>query len=305
MSFGKSWKPTGLGTALVTPFTKELEVDYSGLRRLVEYQISGGVDFLVAGGTTGESATLSDDELVKVAEAVVETANGRVPVIAGAGGNDTGKIVRLIRRYEALGLDGLLSVTPYYNKPTQSGLEAHYRAIAQSTDLPILLYNVPPRTNVNLLPETVAKLADIPNVVGLKEASGDVSQIADILSRVPSSFKVFSGDDALILPVIALGGVGVISVVSNELPGVVAELVGYALAGQFEDARILARRIQPLVKANFVETNPAPAKAALALLGIIEEHLRLPLVPVHPANREKLRLLLDEFGVLSRELVAA
>jgi 4-hydroxy-tetrahydrodipicolinate synthase len=295
----------GVGTALVTPFTRDLAIDEPALRRLVEYQIAGGVDFLIPGGTTGESATLSEDELLRVAEIVLKTAAGRVPVIAGAGGNDTAKVIKLAKNYEKLGVQGLLSVTPYYNKPTQAGLEAHYRAIAEATELPIILYNVPPRTNVNLLPETVARLAELPNVVGLKEASGDISQIAEVLARVPSGFRVFSGDDALILPVVALGGVGVISVVSNELPGVIAELVTAARSGELAHARALSRRLLPLIKANFAETNPAPAKAALALLGLIEENLRLPLVPVHPTTRERLRVLLNEFGVFSSVQIAA
>jgi 4-hydroxy-tetrahydrodipicolinate synthase len=295
----------GVGTALVTPFTADLKLDEPALKRLVEHQIAGGVDFLIPGGTTGESATLTEDELVRVAEIVLTAVDGRVPVIAGAGGNDTAKVVKLAKRYEKIGVQGLLSVTPYYNKPTQAGLEAHYRAVAEATGLPILLYNVPPRTNVNLLPDTVARLAEIPNIVGLKEASGDISQIADVLSRVPASFRVFSGDDALILPVVALGGVGVISVVSNELPAVVVELTNAARSGDLVHARALSRRLLPLIKANFAETNPAPAKAALALLGLIDENLRLPLVPVHPTTRERLRVLLNEFGVFPSARIAA
>lgn len=295
----------GVGTALVTPFTAELRLDEPALKRLVEQQIAGGVDFLIPGGTTGESATLTEDELVRVAETVLTAADGRVPVIAGAGGNDTAKVVKLAKRYEKSGVQGLLSVTPYYNKPTQAGLEAHYRAVAEATGLPILLYNVPPRTNVNLLPDTVARLAESPNIVGLKEASGDISQIADVLSRVPATFRVFSGDDALILPVVALGGVGVISVVSNELPAVVVELTNAARSGDLAHARALSRRLLPLIKANFAETSPAPVKAALALLGLIDENLRLPLVPVHPATRERLRVLLNEFGVFPSARIAA
>jgi 4-hydroxy-tetrahydrodipicolinate synthase len=286
---------SGVGTALVTPFAEDLTVDVRALRRLVEFQIAGGVDFLVPGGTTGESATLTDDERIQVAEATLDVTAGRAPVIAGAGGNDTQGVIRLAWRYEELGVSGLLCVTPYYNKPTQLGLERHYQAIADATRLPIILYNVPSRTGVNLAPETTARLARLPNIVGIKEASGDVAQIAEIIALTPPEFRVFSGDDALILPVIALGGHGVVSVVSNEVPKAVVALTAAARAGRLDDARALSRRLLPLVKANFAETNPGPVKAALSVLGLIEENYRLPMVPVQPHVRERLAKLLGEF----------
>jgi 4-hydroxy-tetrahydrodipicolinate synthase len=271
---------SGVGTALVTPFAEDLTVDLRALRRLVEFQIAGGVDFLVPGGTTGESATLTDDERIQVAEATLDAAAGRAPVIAGAGGNDTQGVIRLAWRYEELGVSGLLCVTPYYNKPTQLGLERHYQAIADATRLPIILYNVPSRTGVNLAPETTARLARLPNIVGIKEASGDVAQIAEIIA---------------LTPVIALGGHGVVSVVSNEVPKAVVALTAAARAGRLDDARALSRRLLPLVKANFLETNPGPVKAALSILGLIEENCRLPMVPVQPHVRERLATLLGEF----------
>ncbi|MBI4751337.1 MAG: 4-hydroxy-tetrahydrodipicolinate synthase [Acidobacteria bacterium] len=289
---------SGVGTALVTPFTKDFQLDEPAVRRLVEFQINNHVDFLVPGGTTGESATLSDEEISRLVDIVVQTTAGRVPVVAGAGGNNTAKVIKLAKQFEKLGAQALLSVTPYYNKPTQEGLFQHYRAVAEATSLPIIVYNVPPRTNVNLFPDTVARLAEIPNIVGIKEASGDISQISEILTRVPSNFLVFSGDDSLTLPVIALGGHGVISVISNELPLLTSQLVHASLEGRFDDARTLHRHLLPLMKANFLETNPGPVKAVLAHFGLIQEVLRLPLVPVHPSTRERLRTLLRELGLV-------
>src|SRR5262245_19821248 len=222
-------KLSGCGTALVTPFNEDLSIDEAALRRFVEFQISEGINFLVPCGTTGESPTLSDAEQRRVVEIVVEVTNRRVPVIAGAGGNNTAHVIKLARECERLGADGLLSVTPYYNKPTQEGLYQHFKAIAEATTLPIILYNVPPRTNVNLLPDTVARLAEIPNIIGVKEASGDISQIAEIINRVPASFRVLSGDDSMTLPLIAVGGVGLISVASNESPARLAGLTSACL----------------------------------------------------------------------------
>ncbi|HYV05436.1 MAG TPA: 4-hydroxy-tetrahydrodipicolinate synthase, partial [Blastocatellia bacterium] len=201
----------GCGTAIVTPFKEDLSIDEDALRGFVEFQISEGIDFLVPCGTTGESPTLSMSELCRVVEIVVKTARGRVPVIGGAGGNNTAHVIEISRAYERLGVDALLSVTPYYNKPTQEGLFQHYKAIADSTQLPIVVYNVPPRTNVNVAPDTIVRLAEIPNIIGVKEASGDISQIAEIINRVPASFKVLSGDDSMTLPLIAVGGAGLIS----------------------------------------------------------------------------------------------
>src|SRR6185503_208206 len=209
---------SGCGTALVTPFKEDLSIDEAALRKFVEFQISEGIDFLVPCGTTGESPTLTDDEHRRVVEIVVEEARGRVPVIAGAGGNNTAHIIKLARECERIGVDGLLSVTPYYNKPNQEGLYQHFKAIADATTLPIILYNVPPRTNVNILPDTIVRLAGIPNIIGVKEASGDISQIAEIVNRAPAGFRVLSGDDSMTLPLISVGGVGLISVASNEAP---------------------------------------------------------------------------------------
>jgi 4-hydroxy-tetrahydrodipicolinate synthase len=282
----------GCGTALVTPFKKDLSIDEHALRRFVEFQIAGGIDFLVPCGTTGESATLSDDEQRRVIEIVLEEAGGRVPVIAGAGGNNTAHVIKLARECERIGVDGLLSVSPYYNKPMQEGLYQHFKAIAEATSLPIIVYNVPPRTNVNILPDTIARLADIPNIIGVKEASGDISQIAEIITRVPASFKVFSGDDSMTLPLISLGGVGLISVAANEAPAELTVFVRACLENNREEAQRLNRELWALMKANFIETSPGPVKAALALMGKIDETYRLPMVPVRPETKEKLRAVL-------------
>jgi 4-hydroxy-tetrahydrodipicolinate synthase len=288
----------GCGTALVTPFNEDLTIDEGALRRLVEFQISEGIDFLVPCGTTGESATLSDQEMRRVVEIVLQAAQGRVQVIAGAGGNNTAHVIKLAREYEQLGARGLLSVSPYYNKPTQEGLYRHFRAIAEATSLPLIVYNVPPRTAVNILPDTVARLAEIPNIAGVKEASGDVSQIAEIITRVPPEFKVFSGDDSITLPVVALGGVGVISVASNEAPRQMTALTRAALENDWDEARRLNRELFPLMKANFIETSPGPVKAALAMMGKIKEVYRLPMVPVGGQTKEKLRAVLVDLKLI-------
>jgi 4-hydroxy-tetrahydrodipicolinate synthase len=288
----------GCGTALVTPFTKELSVDEQTLSNFVEWQIREGIDFLVPCGTTGESVTLSSAEQSRVVEIVLETANKRVPVIAGAGGNNTAAIVAKAREFETLGVDGLLSVTPYYNKPTQEGLYQHFRAIAEATHLPIIVYNVPPRTNVNLLPDTLMRLAELPNIVGVKEASGDISQIAEIATRMKPGFKIFSGDDSMTLPVVAVGGVGLISVASNETPRLMTALTRSCLQNNWDEARALNRKLMPLMKGNFMEASPGPVKAAVAMMGKIEEAYRLPIVPVTPATREKLRAILNELELI-------
>jgi 4-hydroxy-tetrahydrodipicolinate synthase len=296
---------SGCGTALVTPFKSDLSIDKAALERLVHFQIAEGIDFLVPCGTTGESATLSGDEQLRVVETVLEAARGRVPVIAGAGGNNTARVIELARHYERMRVDGLLSVAPYYNKPTQEGLYQHFRAIAENTSLPMIIYNVPPRTAVNILPETAARLAQLPNIIGIKEASGDLSQIAELIYRAPSGFKVFSGDDALTIPIIALGGAGLISVASNQAPRKMTQLVRAALEGRLEDARALNRDLFPLMKVNFLETSPGPVKAALAMMGLIEEVYRLPLVPVRPETREKLRAVLTELKLIRSGETAA
>ena len=288
----------GCGTALVTPFKEDLSIDEDALRRFVDFQITDGINFLVPCGTTGESVTLSDEEQRRVVELVLSQAGGRVPVIAGAGGNNTAHVIKLAREWERLGVDGLLSVTPYYNKPTQEGLYQHFEAIAGATSLPIILYNVPPRTNVNILPDTIVRLAEIPNIIGVKEASGDISQVAEILTRVPPGFKVLSGDDSITLPLIALGGVGLISVASNETPSKLTALTRACLENNWDEARRLNRELFPLMKANFIETSPGPVKAALAMMGKIKEVCRLPMVPVKPETREKLRAVLIELKLI-------
>lgn len=287
----------GCGTALVTPFKEDQSVDFEALTKLVEFQISEGIDFLVPCGTTGESATLDDDEQRRVVETVVKTARGRVPVIAGAGSNSTHHTIELSRQCERLGVQGLLSVTGYYNKPTQEGLYQHFRAVAESTSLPILIYNVPPRTAVNILPSTMARLAEIPNIIGVKEASGDVSQIGEIVTRLPG-FKVFSGDDSITLPVVALGGDGIISVASNEVPRRMAQLARACIDGNWDEARRSNRELFPLMKANFVEASPGPVKAALAMMGKIREVYRLPMVPIAAESREKLRQVLVDLKLM-------
>lgn len=286
----------GCGTALVTPFKEDLSIDEDALRSFVDFQIAGGIDFLVPCGTTGESVTLSDAEQRRVVEIVLQHARGRVPVIAGAGGNNTAHVIALARDYERAGVQGLLSVSPYYNKPMQEGLYQHFKAIAEATSLPIIVYNVPPRTNVNILPDTIARLAKISNIVGVKEASGDISQIAEIIARVPPEFKVLSGDDSMTLPLIALGGVGLISVSSNEAPGKMGALTRACLENNWDEARRLNRELWALMKANFIETSPGPVKAALAMMGKIKEVYRLPMVPVKPETREKVRAVLVELN---------
>jgi 4-hydroxy-tetrahydrodipicolinate synthase len=288
----------GCGTAIVTPFKEDLSIDEDALRQFVEFQISEGIDFLVPCGTTGESVTLSRDEQLRVVEIALKAAQGRVEVIAGAGGNNTASVIELIREYERLGVRGLLSVAPYYNKPTQEGLYQHFRAIAESTTLPIIVYNVPPRTSVNILPDTVVRLAEIPNIIGVKEASGDISQIAEIITRVPDEFKVFSGDDAMTLPVVALGGSGIISVASNEAPRLMTELTRAAIESNWDEARRLNRELFPLMKGNFIETSPGPVKAALALMGKIKEVYRLPMVPVSAETKERLRKVLVDLKLI-------
>lgn len=284
----------GCGTALVTPFRADESIDEAALRRLIEYQIEGGVDFLVACGTTGESVTMTEDEQARVVELTIEAAAGRVPVVAGAGGYNTREVIEKIERYAELGADAILSVTPYYNKPTQEGLYQHYRAISESSALPIILYNVPGRTGCNLEPALVARLAKFDNVIGIKEASGNISQIGEISSLVDESFLIFAGDDSVVLPVAALGGVGVISVASNFLPREVSRLTHASVDGRLEEARALYRQLTPVFKAMFIESNPGPVKAALSMIGLIEEVYRLPMVPLSAANRAALESVISK-----------
>ncbi len=287
----------GCGTALVTPFTDDGELDLRALRALVEWQIAEGIDFLVPCGSTGEAQTLHERERDQVVSTVVETAAGRVPVMAGATSNDTRRAVDETRRMCALGVDAILTATPYYNKPTQDGLARHFEAVADAATRPVCLYNVPGRTAVNLLPTTALRVAEHPNVLGIKEASGDLRQIMEILRHRPARFAVLSGDDWLAFPVVAAGGEGLISVTSNEVPGPMTELVHLARSGDLSAARACHYRLLPLMDANFLETNPSPVKAGLAAMGKIRDVLRLPLVPVTPATRDALRGALQEAGV--------
>ena len=289
----------GCGTAMITPFRPDGSVDEKALASFVQWQIREGIHFLVPCGTTGESVTLSHGEYLAVVRITLEVAAGRVPVIVGAGGNDTAKVIALVQELEQLGADGILSVSPYYNKPTQEGIYQHFRAIAQSTSLPILVYNVPGRTSSNILPDTLLRLADISNIVGVKEASGDISQIGEICSRATGSFCILSGDDALTLPVIALGGRGVISVASNEAPNMMVKFVSACLDGLWDEARAWNRKLYPLMKVNFIETSPIPVKAALAMMGKIPEVYRLPLVKISDVGRAKVRTVLGELGLLT------
>jgi len=288
----------GCGTALATPFKRDLSLDEEALRRFVDWQIAEGINFLVPCGTTGESVTLTSQEQHRVIDIVLETANRRIPVIAGAGGNNTAAIVAKAKEYERQGVDGLLSVTPYYNKPTQEGLFQHFRAIAEATTLPIILYNVPPRTNVNLLPDTLMRLAEISNIVGVKEASGDIAQVSEIAIRMPKNFRLLSGDDSMTLPLIAVGGCGLISVASNEAPRQMTALTQACIQGNLEEARRLNRQLMPLMKANFIETSPAPVKAALAMMGKMDDTARLPIVPVSTTTKERLRAVLSDLKLI-------
>ena len=291
---------TGTGTALVTPFRLDGAICERTLRALVKRQIDAGIDFLVPCGTTGESPTLTDEEHMRVVEITVDVAKGRVPVLAGAGGYNTAEVISRARGLSALGVSGILSVTPYYNKPTQEGLYQHYKAIADAVDLPIILYSVQGRTGVNIEPATVHRLAQISNIIGIKEASGNVSQMAAILNCVPERFLVLSGDDAVTLPLVALGGHGVISVVSNEIPAEMTRLTRLALAGDFEDARQIHRRFHPLMEVNFVESNPIPVKCAMAEMGLLEPRWRLPLVPPKPENRARICAVLESLRLVER-----
>ncbi len=291
-------KLRGCGTALITPFLLDGSLDEKTLTSLVNWQIQEGVHFLVPCGTTGESPTLKHDEHLRVVDITMRTAAGRVPILAGAGGNDTAKTIGLIAEIKKLGVAGVLSVSPYYSKPTQEGIYRHYRALAESTDLPIVVYNVPSRTGSNILPETLLRLAEIPNIAGVKEASGDISQIGEICTRAPAGFRIFSGDDSLTLPVIALGGHGVISVASNEVPGMMARFTAACIDGQWDEARAWNGKLYALMKVNFVESSPIPVKAALAMMGKIREVYRLPLNEISEAGRIKVASVLSSLNLI-------
>ena len=288
---------TGCGTALVTPFRSDLSLDEEALTALVRRQVESGIHFLVPCGTTGENPTLNKQERLRVVEITLEEAKGKVPVLAGAGGYNTSEVVELARELEAMEVDGLLSVTPYYNKPTPEGLYEHYKAIAATTRLPIVLYNVPSRTGTNITPSTLARLASIDNIVGVKEASGDIGQMAAIFQQVPKTFSVLSGDDSVTLPLMALGGVGVISVVSNEIPAEMSALCDACLKGDFATAREIHRRYHALMEINFVESNPGPVKAALSRMGLIQPYYRLPMAPPRPDSQAKISAVLEELAL--------
>ena len=287
---------TGCGTALVTPFDKDGNVDEQAVRRLARRQIDAGIHFLVPCGTTGESPTLSEDERVRIVTLVVEEAAGKVPVLAGAGGYDTREVIHVGRRMKDAGAAGLLSVTPYYNKPTPEGLYQHYRAIAEGVQLPIIVYNVPGRTGVNVDPATLARLATIPFIAGVKEASGNMGQICEVCRSVPQDFVVLSGDDSLTLPVMSIGGHGIVSVASNGAPAEMAKMVEFAESGDFAAARRIHQMMMPFMTVNFVEANPIPIKAAMAMMGLLEERYRLPMVPPQPASRQKIAAVLESLA---------
>ena len=290
---------TGCGTALVTPFTTEGKLDEASVTRLARRQIDRGIHFLVPCGTTGESPSLSHTEKVRVVELVVKEANGQVPVLAGAGSYDTQAAVTLVADMAQAGVDGVLSVTPFYNKPTQEGLYRHFETIADSTDLPIVLYNVPSRTGCNIQPATLQRLALIPNIVGIKEASGNLLQMCEICQSIPDDFSVLAGDDAFTLPLIALGGHGVISVVANETPAEMASLVDLATAAKFTEARKVHEQLLPLMQVNFIESNPIPVKAAMAALGLLEEIYRLPMVSPTDESRTQINDVLNNLKLTS------
>ena len=298
-------KLRGCGTALVTPFRKDGSIDEPALRALVAWQVESGIDFLVPCGTTGETPTLSREEWLRVIDIAIEVAAGRVPIVAGATSNSTRDAVEKAQAVASRrGVDAILTASPYYNKPTQEGQYQHFKTIADAVDKPLILYNVPGRTGANIEPATLARLAQIANVIAVKEASGNIGQIADTCNAVPESFLVFSGDDAVTLPIIALGGVGIISVASNEIPREMAELTRAALANQWDAARRLHRKYLPLMQANFIESNPIPVKAVLAMMGRIEEVYRLPLCPMKKENRARLEKIASEAGLMARTLVA-
>jgi 4-hydroxy-tetrahydrodipicolinate synthase len=289
----------GCGTALVTPFRRDSGVDEPALHALVNWQIESGINFLIPCGTTGEAATLTDTEWLRVIEVVVEATAGRVPVFAGCTHNATHEAVARVKKlHRVRGLTGVLTANPYYNKPGQEGQYHHFRAIAEATDLPVLLYNIPGRTGANLEPATVLRLAEIENVIGIKESSGNIAQITELITTAPAGFKVLAGDDSVALPVIALGGAGLVSVASNVIPGQMSRMVRAALENDWATARGINREFFRLMQAHFWEASPAPVKAVLAMIGRGEDVLRLPMVPVSNATRRKLEHLLSELGLL-------
>jgi 4-hydroxy-tetrahydrodipicolinate synthase len=295
---------TGCGTALVTPFRADQSLDEAAIRRLVRRQIDAGINFLVPCGTTGESPTLTRAEHLRVVQIAIEEAKGHVPVLGGAGGYNTREVIELARELELMGVDGILSVTPYYNKPTQEGLYQHYKSIAAAIRIPIIIYSVQGRTGVNVEPSTLARLAAIPNIVGVKEASGNIAQMASVIHQVPPDFIVLSGDDAITLPLTALGGRGIISVASNEIPAEMTKLAQLCLTGNFAAAREVQRKYLPLMEVNFIESNPIPVKAAMALMGLLEPVYRLPMVPPKEEPLARIERVLESLGLMGRMTVA-
>jgi 4-hydroxy-tetrahydrodipicolinate synthase len=294
----------GCGTALVTPFHQDGSIDEAALRNLVTWQVESGIDFLIPCGTTGETPTLSHDEWLHVIDTTIEVVAGRVPIVAGATSNSTQEAVAKARAVATRpGVDAILTASPYYNKPTQEGQYRHFKAMAEGVEKPLLLYNVPGRTGANIEPGTLARLSEVPNILGVKEASGNMTQIAEVLNAVPETFLVFSGDDAITLPVIALGGVGIISVASNEIPGEMAAMTRAALNNDWTTARGIHRKFLPLMQANFIESNPLPVKAVLAMMGRIEEVYRLPLLPMRRDTRSKLQKVATEVGLIAKPAV--
>ena len=294
---------TGVGTALITPFTRSGDLDEAAVRRLARRQIDAGTHFLCPCGTTGENPTLTDAERLRIIEILVEESNGKVPILAGAGGYDTRELIHIAGEMARRGVSGFLSVTPYYNKPTQEGLYQHYRAFAESTPLPIIVYNVPGRTGVNVEVSTLTRLAQIPNIAGVKEASGNVSQMCEIVRAVPSAFLVLSGDDALTLPLMAIGGRGIISVAGNQIPAEMVQMVEAAERNDFAAARAVHAGIVSLMSINFVESNPQPVKYAMAAMGLVEETFRLPMVSPTAASKDKINSVLKQLGLLKGALV--
>ena len=295
----------GCGTAIVTPFKADGSIDEPALRSLVAWQVESKIDFLVPCGTTGETPTLTHDEWIRVIDVTIEVVAGRVPIVAGATSNNTREAIERAKTVAAVeGVDAILTASPYYNKPTQEGQFQHFKAIADAVDKPLVLYNVPGRTAANIEPATLRRLAAIKNIIAVKEASGNMSQIADVFNAVPENFLVFSGDDAITLPVIALGGAGIISVASNEIPKEMAEMTRAALSGDWTTARKIHRKYLPLMQANFIESNPMPVKAVLAMMGKIQENYRLPMVRMKPETRAKLETIAAEAGLIKSAITA-
>ncbi len=292
-------KLRGCGTALVTPFRQDGSIDETALRQFVRWQIDSGIDFLLPCGTTGETPTLTHDEWLRVIDVTIETAAGRVPIMAGATSNNTQAAVANAKEVSVRpGVDFVLSATPYYNKPTQEGVYQHFRAIADASQKPVVLYNIAGRTGTNIETPTLRRLAEVPNIIGVKEASGNISQIAEVCGTLPEDFLVFSGDDSITLAVIGLGGVGIISVASNAIPAEMTRMTQAALANKWDMARMIFRKYLPLMQAHFIESNPVPVKAVLSMLGRMEEVYRLPMCPMRPENRAKLEKVVTEVGLL-------